>query len=388
MYIILFFGMAALAGGIYLITVAAAARRKGRKAVHSFNQAVQSLRSAQGSLDEYISKSNELLRAVKRADVKDPVLLEKFDSLLRSAQDLVRFSPPEMKKRREEIRAQARNIREQNRAAWRLYAELVDVFFLVEQIRRQIAGTGRLIVSLSAVASPAGSFPVYALHPETGEAALVSSFPISDGSYNSVQTPSALFLPAAAEPRREWYSADFSKLAATRICNRTGESHAGWIDTRGNFFDVTEALGFSSMASSRPPDRWHAAGFVGDIFGFYREEQGEKSYFYISTDSVSPLAVQRGNILAPSRPLPTGEDSGSRWNAVVSPNKERIAFMSLRPGAKVKTQENIDIYIAPADGEGPMRFDGYAAFVNGIGGRYFSNGDNDGLLYWTLIDWC
>ena len=127
---------------------------------------------------------------------------------------------------------------------------------------------------------------------------------------------------------------------------------------------------------------------MGDIFGFYREEQGEKSYFYISTDSVSPLAVQQGNILASSRPLPTGEDSGSRWNAVVSPNKERIAFMSLRPGAKVKTQENIDIYIAPADGEGPMRFDGYAAFVNGIGGRYFSNGDNDGLLYWTLIDWC
>lgn len=431
--------LAMISGVIYGFTAAMLSKNKKGRAIRDFNAAAGDLRSAQESLDEYMEKAEEILRTVRAKDVTDPDLLKRLRFALAGVKKSAGPPPPKMKSDLYEIRTQTQNMGNQASSLWKLYAEIVDAIFLVTESQKEAARTGQLIVALSVVHPVMGvGFPVFALNPETGGERLIASFHISNASYNNFQTDSTLFLPVASEPRREWFSGDFSKMAVTKVFNQTNEYHAGWIDTSGNFFDVTEALGLQSKDEEDPPASYHATGFAGGLFGYYQGAPSENDSFYLPVDDISASAVQRGDVRCAGRPydqdgsLTSGQDAekiyphqvtswidetrciannqedssvivdtkskasakylpgGARtaWNGVISPSKEKIAFMSQPNGSKEKTSETIDIYIAPVNGGRPEKADVYSDFVKGVGHTYMYDPSWESLFYWTLIDWC
>lgn len=432
MYWLIILLLVIIFGGIYGFVVFTIARKRKRKAVHDFNSAAGDLHSAQKSLNESVTKAEELLRSVKEKDISDPILLKKLRFILDTVKKSIGSDPPKMKTELYDIRTQTQHIRSQVNSLWKLYAEIVDTIYLVTESQNRAAQSGRLIVALSVVHPGMGiGFPVYALNPENGAEALIASFKIPENSYNHFQTDSTLFLPVASEPRREWFSKDFSKMAATKVFNKTNEYHAGWIDADGCFFDVTEALGLQSKNTSS----CHAVGFSGDLFGYYQGSPSDNDYYYLPVNNISSDALQKGDVRCVGRPydkdgsLLSGQDeklyshqvtswidetrcivndhkdssvivdtksqssfnylSGKTgWNGVVNPTRDKIAFMSRPNDSKKKSGELIDIYITPISGGKPEKTAVYSAFVEGVGHSYMYDSSWESLFYWTLIDWC
>lgn len=221
---------------------------------------------------------------------------------------------------------------------------------------------------------------------------------------------------------REWFSAEYDRLAVTMIRRSDNETHAGWLETDGTFFDVTEALGQQS-SDFGDAVKYAARGFTAD--GLFVFSDGRQNY-YVPLDNLTAAAVQTGNGFALGHPTdqtgyrPTNHNeyyvtdwldgntclatrwssgqpttnavitdaskpeeiltSSSRynWNMYLSPDGSQVAFMSMPSSGT----ESPDAFImAYPDGE-PTRVAAHKfAFTLGI--------DFYGSRNWDcfLIDW-
>lgn len=221
---------------------------------------------------------------------------------------------------------------------------------------------------------------------------------------------------------REWFSCEYDKLAVTMTRRSDNETHAGWLETDGTFFDVTEALGQQSSGFGDAV-KYVARGFTAD--GLFVFGDGRQTY-YVPLDNLTAAAVQTGNGFALGHPTdqtgyrPTNHneyyvtdwldsntclatrwfgnqpttnaviaDAGKpekflanskryNWNMFVSPDGSQVAFMS----APSNGTESPDVFIMTyPDGE-PTRVAAHKfAFTQGI--------DFYGSRNWDcfLIDW-
>lgn len=213
---------------------------------------------------------------------------------------------------------------------------------------------------------------------------------------------------------RHWFNHDFSKMAVTRYLS-TGSQHAGWVDSNGNFFDVTEALGMQSQSDFDDPVKFSSIGFSEDgaYFSFSKHidvegsTYGETIHYYIPVSDVSQDAVAEGVMIQNSAPFPyesgfivAGDHYGglytyyevtdwidshtcianvespsetsliidvdtderteyipgtsrSNWNGVLSPDGTKVAFTS----SPLSGAQNPSIYIVPLSGGEPIKIE-------------------------------
>lgn len=237
------------------------------------------------------------------------------------------------------------------------------------------------------------------------------------------------------------FSQDYTKVIADKSFTDGGGVRAGWLDPQGNFFDVTEAVGFGEKSDFDDRVWYYPVGFSENYFVFLQREAPRGSlgdvtgYYYVPVDNVTPEAVQRGNPFGINRPYEVS-DSGEcqinipvdkyaiwhyqpanvtswidsthciansngdsilldteaktismyipgnsriNWNGFISPDGERIAFMS-KP--KEGSEPTTDLYIIPVDSENPEKVTGHSFPVAAY---------NDGLEmscgFYTLIGW-
>lgn len=256
------------------------------------------------------------------------------------------------------------------------------------------------------------------IDPNTGEQNVIANFPQQILSNSEILNPSSLedsdfryFLPSTLEAfaygnLTNWFSDDFTKMAAVRVfLNRSQEQHAGWIDTNGGFFDVSEAVGLAHETDFSNPDpiKHDVIGFENGMFVFC---EGDK-YFQVPLDNITSSQVQEvdandSKLLFRSQYLPsmvndeiyptdwsdesnciadfsssidykthtqhivesvflnveTGEitkyipdSERCNWNGVLSPDGSTIAFLS----TPARDDGAVEIYTVPYAGGDPVR---------------------------------
>lgn len=218
---------------------------------------------------------------------------------------------------------------------------------------------------------------------------------------------------------RRYFSSDFSKMAVTKVFVDKNETHVGWLDQSGNFFDVTEALGEQS-SDFGDPVTYGAVGFTED--GLFVYDDNALAYFptwssmnfrFTDIDTFSPS--QEGNPLYDSCQIDTGYhlytisdciddntriiyyqeksdkivcakyniasgevinfipgESRSNWSGVCSPDGSQVAFLSMPSTGN----GNPEIFIIPSEGGEPEKLN-----CNIV----FSNDENTGLS--SILEW-
>ena len=241
------------------------------------------------------------------------------------------------------------------------------------------------------------------LNPETCETKIISTF----GNFESANDD--YYYSGGGS-----VSADFSKISCTKFFRNGGSSHAGWIDTEGNFFDVTEALGLQIQSDFGPEIHYYPVGFYNGLFGF--EERKRESVnslytitqYYVPLDNISPEAIQKGDVRTVGHPFDENDgllknsiggrkytpadvtswiddtrcivdakaayttnvdsyivdvatqtesayipgDSRDNWSGIISPDGTRIAFLSSPRQTFTRTN---DIYITSVNGGDPVK---------------------------------
>lgn len=157
------------------------------------------------------------------------------------------------------------------------------------------------IIAMTARIDTSYSFEIFSIDPETGDQQTITNFTFSqissdDGENISYAPPVAGAISSSAV---EWISPDFSKVAATKFYG-TDTSHAGWFDSNGVFFDVTEALDLPSQSDSSRPMYYVAAGFTADNhFVYYSREYNTSGHapYYVPLDNLTVEAIRTGDPL-------------------------------------------------------------------------------------------
>ncbi len=207
------------------------------------------------------------------------------------------------------------------------------------------------------------------------------------------------------------FSSDYTKAAATKTFASNGEVHAGWIDSTGSFYDVTEALGEQSQSEFDDLVSYHAVGFQGDTFIYVHSEgYQENQYYGVSLDNITPGSSWEINAADPmvfdsyaewswvgncrrtcwideNRFIIDDTNNGSRiatiseqslatflpatdsrhsWSAVADTSGTNVAFLSV---SKSSTNGDVGIYTMPLDGSAdPMRLETDFIPVFSLGG--------------------
>lgn len=268
---------------------------------------------------------------------------------------------------------------------------------------------------------------IYCVNPDTGQQCEAAYFNVSipdvswyakgDYYYQMPGPPknSNQYADYYTSNYRELFSSDYSKMAMTKVLVSTGEVRAGWIDTDGNFFDVTETVGVTPKSDFDDSRYFYAVGFTpDDLFVYYEYTSGNEYIpYYVAVDELSGTQqgdpfeeaylirfnttimnnvrlsdwIDETHFLADSGSVcyivdtETKEsnkyipgDSRTNWNGVASPDASQIAFLS-------QIGTTADIYITSIDGGEPVKVDCESPM--GTSG-YFS-GSGAVLLY--LLDW-
>lgn len=240
---------------------------------------------------------------------------------------------------------------------------------------------------------------ISSIDPDTGFSQEISNFKfgriienlVVRGIYNTPCASDGMTLGTGYYvTRREWFNADYTKMAITWLDETLTEYHAGWVDQENSFFDVTVALGLQRKSDFDAPTHHEAIGFTEDGQFLFRSLTGDQldahyEYFYVPLDDLRADAICSGlpllgeNIedygshrikisdVGGSGAYLTNEENDvglfhdasgesvayipatSRlcWNAVFSPDENQIAFMS-----KLKDGGPVDIYtMALANGD-------------------------------------
>lgn len=182
-------------------------------------------------------------------------------------------------------------------------------------------------------------------------------------------------------------SNDFSKLKISRCCSHNNESHAGWIDINGDFYDVTTILGFQSENDFAERVNCHSIGFMDEYFVFSCEKDDGSEYYSVPINDVSTDAMIKGlppgvnevhvrgvtdwidenTYITNYRDSHNGhetsfigkvdseeqnfyipENNRTNWNGFISPDGTQIAFMSSLGEGET------GIYVVSVDGGEPV----------------------------------
>ncbi len=249
------------------------------------------------------------------------------------------------------------------------------------------------------------TYTIVAINPENGDFHEVANF-----WFDSVferTNPEYTIVPALKFSRYanlyDQFSSDYTKAAATKTFASNGEVHAGWIDSTGSFYDVTEALGEQSQSEFDDLVNYHAVGFQGDTFIYVHSEgYQENQYYGVSLDNITPRSsweisagdaqiceeysawswisgykqtdwidddkflIEANYNLCRIATMSTksveeylpGESSRNNWSAVVSPDRTEVTFLS---EAKAGTMGDVGIYIMPLGSDNPTKLE--TAFV-------------------------
>lgn len=270
----------------------------------------------------------------------------------------------------------------------------------------------------------AGAIKIVSVQPESGEQQEIASFFVAGMGLNR----EGYFYQWLSEPivlsdsMKQKFSYDYTKLAATKTFTNDMESHAGWIENDGTFFDVTEKLGLQSKSDFDDPVHYKAIGFTEDGYFMFCDSDHD---YYVPLDNLSSGSIEEGSLfsyedalddffhdnLGYASPLltdwvndhvfvyqnekhtdylgassvhsrigdlETGETTeyipGSKytWDGVVSPDGKTIAFMSNASG-------DTAIYTIPVAGGEPVELHTDMGLSNP---SYFNE-----EFYTTLIDW-
>ena len=230
---------------------------------------------------------------------------------------------------------------------------------------------------------------------------------------------------------QDLFSKDYDKLAITARFTSDHSKHTGWIDESGQFFDVTEALGLAPDSDFADPVYCCACGFAEDgSFVFEMSESGEfykdRQYFSVDPDNLDPAAIREGNpylgrteyydenhkgtfpwwtnyhvtdwvddthciadvgdhysttmlidIDAEESTMYMPSTSRKCWDGVVSPEGDRIAFLSQPEHGN----ELPSLFVVPTSGGDPVKVDAPIAFTYK---EYAVDRDNG---FTTIIDW-
>ncbi len=278
-------------------------------------------------------------------------------------------------------------------------------------------------------------YTIYAIDPVTGASRMLNQF-----AYRDINKFDSDYIrtPAGSSPGfrlfgnfSDIFSSDYTKAAVTKTFVGNGESHAGWLDANGNFFDVTIALGEQAQSDFDALVRYCAVGFQNDIFIYASIDDRNRvqHYYGVAVDDIAPGAsweisasdrmiatdydtwhwlmsyyrptcwldddrvlverIENGGNKAKCRIatvstraieqyLP-GEDTNNNWNAVASPDGTKVAFFSQRVGG-----EDINIYTASISGDNPTKLepDFNLSFAPGSKAMPISNGDFCYILEW------
>lgn len=130
-------------------------------------------------------------------------------------------------------------------------------------------------------------FTVKSIEPRNGEQEIISHFRLraADGQENTGYAVYPGLCRYASY--RDMLSEDFSKLACAQIYPG-GKAHAGWINEKGEFFDVTETLGLHLP-------RYFPVGFAEDGSFVYCDDSQPAHYYHVPVDNVTPEAVKKGS---------------------------------------------------------------------------------------------
>lgn len=253
-------------------------------------------------------------------------------------------------------------------------------------------------------------YSIESINPATGESAKIAEFSINR-PHNVTSSEFYYLTPIIGLNNRfgydrRFFSNDFSKMAATKVFNDKNETHAGWIDQSGEFFDVTEALGEQS-SDFGDPVTYGAIGFTEDNLFVYSNNPSP-SYMYWHNDDfryVSPDSnkSQEGNPLEGLCQIIDGNNrfycisdridegtflvdgyegdfcgsmlynpkshesseyipgtSRSNWSGVSSPDGSQIAFLSMPK----EGNGNPEIFIIPFEGGEPEKLNCDIVFSN------------------------
>ena len=254
---------------------------------------------------------------------------------------------------------------------------------------------------------------VYCLNPETGSADVISRFNAAaeaDGCTFTFSLVDSGFYTT----KGSCFSEDFKKIAGKKRFSANGESHAGWFNTDGTFFDVTEALGLQSKSDFDEPVSYGQYGFSDGLFRYYQyhkgaEEWSDGTYTYqsVPVDNVSPDAIQDfAPVQDSENPIRSlyadgithycqdvtawiddthciatyvvdrefnsfivdtancsltkyiPGDSRENWDGVLSPDGTMVAFMSRPKLEPMRYNYKIDIYVVPIEGGDPVKVTG------------------------------
>lgn len=218
------------------------------------------------------------------------------------------------------------------------------------------------------------------MDPLTGKESQFKSFPYDDASY-------IIKLSRDANVGKTLFSPDFSKMAYTQKSS-DGSSHAGWLDTRGSFTDVSAAngagSGFASIRNASEP-RFDSAG---NFFYVDNEGQGTRTEvaMMVRAGSLSPAVKVAERELATPAEVDVQLDDGSYYdassnpsklsrcdaagqctslvpttnllvtNAVLNPAQDELLFLS--PSAALASTAPIRVFTVPAQGGQPEELSG------------------------------
>lgn len=255
---------------------------------------------------------------------------------------------------------------------------------------------------------------------ETGEVTVIAEFNFMPKTLQDT----IMYSPAAGFScgHREWFTSDYSKVAVSRLDTQSGQTSVGWIDTNGNFFDVSEALGQLDRGDFDDPVTYRAVGFTDDGFFVYKQVtgsglSGQSSYHYVPIDNIDPSAIQDGvpflgydedklakitvsDYIGDSRYLINTSDGMSQifdvatgektayvpgtarfsWHAVLSPDGSQVAFMS-QPKSGLEKY----IYIMPLEGGDPAKVPTDSFSLSSQHGC--ETGHDYGSSITMLVDW-
>lgn len=112
---------------------------------------------------------------------------------------------------------------------------------------------------------------VVSIDPDTGTQHVISEFCLKRDNKMLYQWADSRCMA------RNWFTDDFTNMAVDMYLSETGECHAGWIDTDGNFTDVTEMSGLAGEKDffNTAPVQHRAIGFVDGRYAFYDTETEE-----------------------------------------------------------------------------------------------------------------
>lgn len=303
------------------------------------------------------------------------------------------------------------------------YAELEAAEEATEEVvakePKEIQGIVALIMTAS------NEFIVVNIDPDSGNIATLARFVdmsrSADGKYHYYLMER---IPSHTN-YREIFSPDFDKIALTQMDAESGVTHAGWMDSNGEFFDVTAVLYPDAGSSFSDVVRHVSSGFTEDGYFVYNDNHYVEgsSYFSVPINNVSLSEVAEyswGNIgstcangeriivtdhITSTRHLVDHKDAyagiGSKiydeesdelydyipesnrtnWGGVVSPDGEKIAFLSIPDGGT-----KISIFITSLSGGEPTELV-MSPTLNDVFGDLNSSDILKSSARCTLIDW-